>query len=154
MRIRFSNILFPDHIALHLEANTLPTALQTLLNLLKGDLRISDFARFESAILNSNPPAVSNNYTCIIIAHCRLEFLHQLVMAAGRPINPFPIPNSPQPLRLLFIAGIPLTLNNEYLRIVGAIARICSDPNSLSELLSSKTPYEFIQTLDSHLDLV
>ena len=58
------------------------------------------------------------------------------------------------PLRLLFIAGIPAAFSNDYLRMVGAIARICSDAERAQELLDAATPPAFLETLEANLDLI
>jgi mannitol/fructose-specific phosphotransferase system IIA component len=47
------------------------------------------------------------------------------------------------------VAGIPGTFNTEYLRIVGAIARICQDRHQLDRLLATKTKEDFLQLLEA-----
>ena len=44
--------------------------------------------------------------------------------------------------------AIPEALNNEYLRILGAISRICREPSTLSELLEAKGQGEILTVLE------
>ena len=52
-------------------------------------------------------------------------------------------------VRLVFVAGIPSALNNEYLRVVGTIARLCSKKELVEKLLIASTPTGFIEILCS-----
>jgi hypothetical protein len=50
---------------------------------------------------------------------------------------------------LVFVAGIPGAFTSEYLRIVGAIVRICRDRRQLDRLLTIKEPERFVSLLSS-----
>jgi mannitol/fructose-specific phosphotransferase system IIA component (Ntr-type) len=52
-------------------------------------------------------------------------------------------------VRLVFVAGIPFALNSEYLRVVGTIARLCSNKELVQELLSASRADAFIDILCS-----
>jgi hypothetical protein len=49
----------------------------------------------------------------------------------------------------VFVAGIPSALNNEYLRVVGTIARLCSKTELIQKMLSATSPSAFIDILCS-----
>jgi len=51
------------------------------------------------------------------------------------------------PVRLVFVVGIPTALNQDYLRVVGTIARLCGKPDSLQKLLHAPTAREFLDLL-------
>lgn len=140
------DILQPDHVNLALAAETQIDAVEAVLSKLNGDPRVRDFAVLHAAVLDRNASAIAENGCGICLAHGRTEAISSIVMAAGR--SPEGIPNGTNaPVRLVFVAGIPGAFNSEYLRIVGAIARICRDKHQLDRLLAAKTSEEFIALL-------
>ena len=50
---------------------------------------------------------------------------------------------------LFFVAGIPSAFTSEYLRIVGAIVRMCRDRRQLRSLLLAKNAERFVTLLGS-----
>ena len=146
--ISLSNILLPEHINLRLDAGDEATAVEELLFPLRGDIRITDWKAFRASVLERAAPAVSTDDGCgIVIAHGRSNSVNSLVMAAGRSTNGIPSPHIAGPVRLVFVVGIPTTLNQEYLRVVGAIARLCGKPEPLQKLLHAATAREFLDLL-------
>lgn len=152
--IHFSDVLRVEQVDLHLEGETKSAALSGLFALLHGDDRVSSAPELEAAILLRDAPVLEENGVGICIAHGRTDTVRSLVMVAGRLETPITIPSLKSPLRLLFVAGIPSAFSSEYLRIVGAIARICSNAELLEKLLAVKLPAEFIALLESQLNLV
>lgn len=140
------DILQPDHVNLALAAETQLEAVEEVLSKLNGDARVRDFAVLRDAVLVRNAPAIEENGCGICLAHGRTEAISSIVMAAGRSLGGIPNGTN-EPVRLVFVAGIPGAFNAEYLRIVGAIARICRDRHQLDRLLAAKTPEEFIGLL-------
>lgn len=157
MSLHFRDALQTGHIQLNLEAASIEDAIARLTALLMGDPRILNFRDFQQAVSHGSAPLLRENNCTVCIAHARTDSVNNLVMAAGR----LPASNSRPPAapsscgelpRLVFIAGIPLALNAEYLRLVGAIARICSSPESLAALLSAPNQNAFLETLESALN--
>ena len=68
-------------------------------------------------------------------------------MAAGRSPEGMAYPGLRDPVRLFFVAAIPSAFTSEYLRIVGAIVRICRDKRQLRGLLTAKDAGRFIALL-------
>jgi mannitol/fructose-specific phosphotransferase system IIA component (Ntr-type) len=68
-------------------------------------------------------------------------------MSAGRSTAGFPSPAIEGKIRLVFVVGIPTALNQDYLRVVGTIARLCGKPDRLAKLLAAPTPREFLHLL-------
>ncbi len=146
--ISLSDILLPEHINLRLDANNESTAVEELLFPLRGDIRITDWDAFRASVLDRAAPAVSTDDGCgIVIAHGRTNSVNSLVMAAGRSTNGIPSPHIAAPVRLFFVVGIPTALNQDYLRVVGTIARLCGKPESLQKLLNAPTAREFLDLL-------
>jgi mannitol/fructose-specific phosphotransferase system IIA component (Ntr-type) len=70
-------------------------------------------------------------------------------MAAGRSNEGVPYPGSKDRVRFVFVAGIPGAFTSEYLRIVGAIVRMCRDKQQLRRLLLAKDAERFVALLSS-----
>ncbi len=140
-------ILQPDHVLMSLSAEDKAGAIEAVVTKLNGDARVKDFEVLHQAVLLRDAPSIEENGCGICIAHGRTEAVTALVMAAGRLSTGLPTPEIASPLRLVFVAGIPATFNSEYLRIVGAIARICRDKHQLERLLAAKTATHFVDLL-------
>jgi mannitol/fructose-specific phosphotransferase system IIA component (Ntr-type) len=63
-----------------------------------------------------------------------------MVMSVGRALE------GEQAL-YIFVIGVPVALASDYLRIIGALARIFKDPQSERELRTAKTSEEFVELL-------
>ena len=146
--ISISEILLPEHINLDLHAPDSRTAVEELLFPLRGDIRISDWDALREAILERDAPAIPAGPECaILIAHGRTNSVNSLVMAAGRSLAGFPADGIEGKIRLIFVVGIPTALSQEYLRVVGTIARLCGKPGHLEKLLAASKAAAFLQLL-------
>jgi mannitol/fructose-specific phosphotransferase system IIA component (Ntr-type) len=143
------DVLQPDHIILALAARDPAGAIQEVLARLGGDERVKDFAALRDAVLAQPAPAIAENGCGICIAHGRTESVTSLVMAAGRSAEGIVFPKVAEPVKLVFVAGIPGAFTSEYLRIVGAIVRMCRDRHQLDRLLTTKDPARFVALLSS-----
>jgi mannitol/fructose-specific phosphotransferase system IIA component (Ntr-type) len=70
-----------------------------------------------------------------------------MVMAIGRSLNGVKFPGCAAPVRYIFCIGTPKAFANDYLRIVGLLARILKQPKTESALSGAQTPVEFIHHL-------
>lgn len=145
--IPIGDILQPDHVNLSMSATDKAGAVEEVLSKLNGDLRVKDFAILRKEVISRDAAAISENHCGICIAHGRTESVSGLVMAAGRSAAGFRVKEVPDLVHLVFVAGIPGTFNSEYLRIVGAIARICRDKHQLERLLAARDPAYFVGLL-------
>jgi mannitol/fructose-specific phosphotransferase system IIA component (Ntr-type) len=147
--IPISEILNSSHVNLALAARDQTEGVREVLSSLNGDPRVMDLESLGRAITGRNAPAISCGPCGICIAHGRTNAVQSLVMAAGRSVEGLSSPNIIEPVRLVFVAGIPAAFQSEYLRIVGAIARLCNDRALLDELLSVQDPEKFVGLLSS-----
>lgn len=146
--ISISEILQPSHVNLEISSAILPAAVEEVLACLRGDPRVSDWEALQESITRQTAPLLETGSCAITIAHGRTEAVGALVMAAGVSPQGIALDGSPKKVRLVFVAGIPAAFNNEYLRVVGSIARFCKNPGFLESLLAAKTPANFIQLLE------
>lgn len=143
------DILQVEHVILALSAQDKTGAIDEVLSKLNGDLRVATFPALKDAVHQRDAAAIVENGVGICVAHGRTETVSSLVMAAGRSAEGIPFPGVKEPVRLIFVAGIPGAFNSEYLRTVGAIARICRDKHQLDRLLAAKTAEEFLHLLEA-----
>lgn len=147
--ISISEILIPSHINLALAATDQAGGVDEVLSKLNGDPRVQDWNALLQAITERNAPAITCGACGVCIAHGRTNAVSSLVMAAGRSTAGLFSPEVKEPIRLVFVAGIPSAFHSEYLRVVGAIARLCSNQSLLNELLTAQNPEKFIELLSS-----
>jgi len=72
-----------------------------------------------------------------------------MVMAAGRSTRGIAVRGVEAPIHFVFVIGVPLALAADYLRIIGALARIFKDDGAKERLRGAKTAEEFVQMLAS-----
>jgi len=144
---RIGEVLLPGQVNLALEGTDKNDCVLRVLDLLRGDSRVKNFDALVATVMERSAPAIEENGCGICIAHGRTQGVNALVMAAGRLTEGIVTSETSSPIRLIFVAGIPAAFNSEYLRAIGAIARICCDKERLDGLLAATTPAEFISLL-------
>ncbi len=144
-----ADVLQPDHVLLALAARDPSAAIEEVMGTLEGDERVRDLAALREAVSAQPAPAIAENGCGICIAHGRTESVTSLVMSAGRSAQGIAFPKLTEPVRLVFVAAIPGAFTSEYLRIVGAIVRICRDKRQLDRILATKEPDRFVALLTS-----
>ncbi|MEI6073656.1 MAG: PTS sugar transporter subunit IIA [Verrucomicrobiae bacterium] len=147
--IPISDILLPAQINLALTAADQAGGVDQVLSGLNGDSRVLNWGALVQAVTERNAPALACHDCGICIAHGRTNAVSSLVMAAGRSAKGLVSPEVPEKVRLVFVAGIPSAFNSEYLRVVGAIARLCRDKSLLNRLLTIQDPAGFVRLLAS-----
>ena len=147
--ISIRQILQPGHVNLSLSSTQIDSAVCEVLASLSGDLRILQWNALKESVMQRNAPAIDAEGCGIVIAHGRTDAVGSLVMAVGRSNEGFNCNDTKQNVRLVFVAGIPSALNNEYLRVVGTIARLCSKTELVQKLLAATSPSAFIDILCS-----
>jgi fructose PTS system EIIA component len=136
--------LSPARVDLDMPAQLPEAAVASLMGMFFGDPLVSDFEALKAAVAARPLSELAGNGCGIVIAHGRTDAVRHLAIAAGRLA-----PQPATPLRLVFAACIPATMNSEYLRAVGAIARACHNPERLAALLEATSRDAFINLLAS-----
>ncbi|MEO6054083.1 MAG: PTS sugar transporter subunit IIA [Chthoniobacterales bacterium] len=147
--INIGEALLPQSVNLALVASDKASAVHEVAIRLRGDSRVTNWDLFEKAVLERDAPAMLSCGYGICIAHGRTPGVCSIVMALGRSDEGIVFPEVAEPVRLVFVAGIPAALSSEYLRIVGAIVRICRDPALLQKILTVKDADKFVSLLGS-----
>jgi mannitol/fructose-specific phosphotransferase system IIA component (Ntr-type) len=84
----------------------------------------------------------------MLLHHARTESVTALILAAGRRDGGLISSGPGNQARLVFVAIIPEAMNNEYLRILGAIARVCREEDHLKALLEAGDQNQFLSQLE------
>jgi mannitol/fructose-specific phosphotransferase system IIA component (Ntr-type) len=137
-----SPIVDPSLVRLDLEAPDRETALRRTAELLAADPRLGNWEDFWSSIGGRQVVELAETGSSAILAHGRGQSVREVALAAAR----WSAPDGP---RLIFVFAIPAAMSEEYLRQVGALARICREPEKSAALLAAATPGEFARLLDA-----
>ena len=144
--ITIGDILTPKHILFDLQGDTVPKAVAKVADLLESDDRVLDWDRFYNGLIEGSACMANESGSAICIAHTRTNAVSAMIMAAGRSAEGIALENGTC-LRLVFVIGVPVALASDYLRIIGALARIFRTPKGEAALLDAKTEAEFLETL-------
>lgn len=144
-----SDSLLSKDVKLQLKASDHHDALEEILSPLRSDARVRDWDELRLALLaNSLNETFREVPGAIFLHHCRTESVSELVLAAGLSASGIIMPGREERVYLIFVAAIPEALNNEYLRILGAISRVCSAPETMQKLQSFESIPEFLTFLE------
>ena len=144
--ITIGDILSPKHILLDLASRTQAQAIAKVAELLESDSRVNDWARFDAGLLPGSACMSNDSGSGICIAHVRTNAVNAMIMAAGRSAEGIPAADGTC-IRLVFVIGVPVALASDYLRIIGALARIFRTAKGDAALLEAQTAEEFLETL-------
>lgn len=142
-----SQSLLPRDIRTDMRATDHRDALEELMAPLRGDARVRDWEAMRESVLANSPVTENGGTSPVILHHGRSDSVTELVLAAGRTRSAGN-PSGGEGARLLFLAAVPLTLDNEYLRVLGAISRISRDPLTLAELIAAPDSVAFLRVLE------
>jgi mannitol/fructose-specific phosphotransferase system IIA component (Ntr-type) len=147
--ISIANTLHVSDIALSLTAKDLNAATVELANLLRHDRRILDWNRFLKVLETQEICVVGDQGARFGIPHARTDSVQEVVMAAGRSSAGLRAPNEPEPCHYAFVIGIPSALAADYLRMIGALARIFRDGATEKRLRDAAGAEEFHKILSA-----
>lgn len=148
MSLISSSLLLKD-IHLQLRSADHRDAMEEVLSSLRSDERVKDWEKLRISLLLSNPNnPFPESLGALFLYHGRTECVSSLVLAVGRSSAGFTAYPGGALTHLLFVAAIPSAMNNEYLRILGAISRVCREETSLKSLLATTSTDDFLAVLE------
>ena len=140
-----------DSVRLTLTNQDQSAAVEDVVKLLKKDSHVTNWNEFFQAMTAlSTPPLKIDQENAVAIYHVRTNSVQDLIMAAGRSISGIRFKESDQLVRLIIVIGIPHALNQEYLRVLGSLARSLKEPALFQQLLTTESADEFIDILSQH----
>ncbi len=149
MAIALLDILDERHIALRLKSRRQANTLREIIGLLEKTGSVLQPADFLAQVLareRVNSTLIENG---VAFSHARTALVDQIALAVGRSRAGIPWNDKGERARLIFVVAVPQRLVNDYLVLVGTLARITQNKERRAALLAAATPAEFIETLRS-----
>jgi len=149
MAIALADILDERHIALQLKSRGQANALREIIGLLEKTGSVLQPAEFLAQVLTReriNSTLIENG---VAFPHARTALVDQIALAVGRSRAGIPWNDKGERARLIFVVAVPQRLVNDYLVLLGTLARITQNEQQREALLAAAIPAEFIETLRS-----
>lgn len=146
--ISIADTLEPDRIRLSLNSSISSIAIDEVAATMRNVPEVLDWDELHAGLHRSAPClAETGGQFAICLPHARTDAVTSMVMAVGRSDAGVKFQGCEAPVRYIFCIGVPKALANDYLRIVGLLARILKLPRTEQALNSATTPVEFIHHL-------
>ena len=139
------DILRPEHVIVPLRATTVKQATEQLAGRLMATGAVTDSNRLRAVIQNAWPEDLVSVGDYAFLPHFRTEAVHHLETAVG--IAPEAIrweKDTNRAARVVIFIVAPPRDTPTYLQVVGAFARVLSDPATLDALHAAKTPADVL----------
>lgn len=133
-------LLDPARVQLDLPADSREGAADAAMALLRDDPRLASWEEFRRSVGCQQIVDLEGSGGAVLLAHGRDAAVREMTMAAAR----FSAPACP---RLVFVFAIPSAMDGEYLRAVGALARVCRQEEKVAVLLSAPDAETFADKL-------
>ena len=147
MAIALADILDERHIALQLKSRRQSNALREIIGLLEETGSMLQPAEFLAQVLARERVNSTLAENGVAFPHARTALLDQIALAVGRSRAGIPWNNKGERARLIFVVAVPQRLVNDYLVLVGTLARITRNEQQRQALLAAASPAEFIESL-------
>jgi mannitol/fructose-specific phosphotransferase system IIA component (Ntr-type) len=147
MAIALSDLLKKEQVDLALKAATQADALRELTKLLAATNEISESESFLTEVIAREQTSSTLTEHGVAFPHARTELVDQIVVGIGRSEAGIPWNESGDLAHLIFLIGVPQRMLNDYLIVIGAIARVTKDDPLRTLLLHAESVAEFIETM-------
>ena len=144
--MKLADVIDPQHVLVPLAAQTVQQATERLAERLVASGAVTEANRLNAVIRNTWPEDMVSVGEHAFLPHFRTEAVRTLVAAVG--ISPTPIRWEKDPhrtARIVILIVAPPRETHTYLQVVGAFARLLSDPTTVLALLAAKTPEQLAQ---------
>lgn len=146
--ISIADTLEPDRVRLSLNSTISSIAIDEVAAALRNVSEVLDWDELHAGLHRSAPClAETGGEFALCLPHARTDAVTSMVMAVGRSAKGVQFKGCGAPVRYIFCIGVPKALANDYLRIVGLLARILKQPKTEQALRNAQTPIEFIHHL-------
>jgi len=146
--ISIADTLEPDRVRLSLNSNFSSIAIDEVAATLRNVPAVLDWDELHAGLHRSAPClAETGGEFAICLPHARTDAVTRMVMAVGRSLTGVDFRGCSAPVRYIFCIGVPKALANDYLRIVGLLARILKQSKTEQALSNAQSPIEFVHHL-------
>jgi mannitol/fructose-specific phosphotransferase system IIA component (Ntr-type) len=147
MALALSDLLNAENIDLDLKAATQAEALRELTDLLAANDKISESKNFLTEVVSREQTSSTLTEYGVAFPHARTELVDQIVLGIGRSEAGIRWNENGDLAHLIFLIGVPQKMLNDYLIVIGAIARATKDDPLRTLLLHAESVAEFIETM-------
>jgi mannitol/fructose-specific phosphotransferase system IIA component (Ntr-type) len=147
MAIALADILDQRQVALQLRSRRQPTAIREVVSLFEKTGSLARPADFLAQVLAREEAGSTLAENGVAFPHARTELVEQISLAIGRSRAGIPWNDQGERARLIFLLAVPQRLVNDYLVLVGTLARVTRDQQQRDALFAAATPAEFIAIL-------
>jgi CBS domain-containing protein len=143
--VKLSDVVAPAHVVVPLIAQTVREATERLAERLVAS-GVADANRINAVIRNAWPEDMVSVGAHAFLPHFRTEAVRMLTTAVG--VSPTPIrweKDANRTARIVILVVAPPRETPTYLQVVGAFARLLSDPAIVLAMLAAKTPEQLVQ---------
>jgi mannitol/fructose-specific phosphotransferase system IIA component (Ntr-type) len=147
MAIALADILNERQITLQLKSRRKTNALREMVGLFDLNETVRQPALFLEQVLAREHTSSTLADNGVAFPHARTDLVDQIALAVGRSRAGIPWNAGGDRAHLIFLIAVPQQLVNDYLIVVGTLARITKVEDRRNALLSAATPAEFIATL-------
>ena len=147
MTIALADILDQRQVALQLRSRRRPNAIQEVLSLFGKTGSVARPADFFAQVLAREKADSTLAENGVAFPHARTELVDRIALAIGRSRAGIPWNDGEKRARLIFLLAVPQRLVNDYLVLVGTLARVTRDQQHRDALFAAATPAEFIAIL-------
>jgi len=147
MAIALGDILDQRQVALHLKSRRRPNAVREVVSLFEKTGSVARPEDFLAQVLAREKAGSTLAENCVAFPHARTELVDQIALAIGRSRAGVAWNDHGERARLIFLLAVPQRLVNDYLVLVGTLARVTRDQLQRDALLSAASPAEFIAIL-------
>ena len=147
MAIALADILDQRQVALQLRSRRRPSAIREIVSLFEKTGSVARPAGFLAQVLAREEAGSALAENGVALPHARTELVDQITLAIGRSHAGIPWNDQGKRARLIFLLAVPQRLVNNYLVLIGTLARVTRDQQQRDALFAVATPAEFIAIL-------
>jgi len=147
MAIALADILNERQIALQLRSRRKTNVLREMVDLFALNETVRQPDLFLEQVLAREHTSSTLADNGVAFPHARTDLVDQIALAVGRTRAGISWNAGGDRAHLIFLIAVPQQLVNDYLIVVGTIARITKVEDRRRALLNAVTPAEFIATL-------
>jgi PTS system fructose-specific IIC component len=144
MNVSPTDVLKTAVFDLDLEAREYRPAIHELIQSMASDKRVLNEESFRQAVLLREDECSTSIGSGVSFPHARTAFVSDLVLAVGRSRDGIAATDASK-IHLIFLIGTPKTKIQEYLAVVGFLARNVKQQAIFEALLRAETPEAFVK---------